>query len=882
MRIIDIRTLNGPNVFHNKPVLVMRLDLEDLADIESRQRPEFISKLLKALPGLQEHRCSLGRAGGFVERLHTGTYFGHIVEHVALELSAPAGIEVGFGKTVFSGVPRCYDVAVRFVCEEGMKHLLKTAVEIVEALLNDKPFDLERRLEEARDIVAEFDLGPSTRCIVEAAESRGIPWMRLNDANLIQFGYGKFRRYIQAAMSSQSSAIAVEVSCDKELTKQILRSAFIRVPSGTTVRSEEEAVEAFLQLERPAVVKPLDGRQGIGVSVNLTTVDQVRTAFQIAAQSSSRVLIEEYIRGRNYRVLVVAGRMIAASERIPPIVCGDGRSSIRDLVDAVNRDPRRGKGHDKPMTRMRLDDVTRECLHKQGFEFDSVPASGVRVILRESVNLSTGGSAIDVTDLVHPDIRRMCERAARVVDLDICGIDVVHDDISKPFTDESGAIIELNAAPGLRMHLFPSEGKPRDVGGAIISSLYPEFTPSRIPLIAVTGTNGKTTTSRMIAHVLEAARYCVGLTSTDGIYIGGRKIFCGDNAGPMSARAVLADPSVEIAVLETARGGIVRRGLGYDWSDISIVTNIQADHIGQDGIDSVDDLVRIKSLVPERTREGGTIILNADDPRTAALADAPRIRRLPRRIIYFSLDPENSILQEHLAAGGKAFFLKDNIIHESHRSGRPEPLVEAGTLPITLGGRAAFQIANVLAALAACRAHGLKASDVINALQNFHSDENPGRANLYQVKEGYVLLDYGHNAPAFEAICGFAARWNGYRTTGIVTVPGDRRDDLIENAASVAARGFRRLIIREDKNTRGRVPGAIAEMMCRAARTAVPGIDCQVIPDELQALKHALDTMSPGELIILFYESTLADAVELLKNYGAVPQKALPAAALAG
>ncbi|HYF51439.1 MAG TPA: cyanophycin synthetase, partial [Planctomycetota bacterium] len=626
MRIAHIHTIPGPNVYHDKSVLVMRLHLDDLAEKESYEVSGFIDRLIAKLPGLQEHRCSRGHPGGLIERMREGTYFGHIVEHVALELSTLAGIEVGYGRTFYAGAPGVYDVIVRYQAEQAMAYLLRTAVELVDALVKGEEYPLEPRIEEAKDIVADTELGPSTLTIVEAAQKRGIPWTRLNEASLVQLGYGKHRRLIQAAMTDLSNGISVEISCDKELTKSLLNRALIRVPQGSVVTSEDDAVEAFRSLGRTCVVKPLDGRQGKGVSVDLKSAEQVRAAFRIAREMCRSVVVEEFVAGRNYRVLVVDGKMVAAAERLPPIVVGDGKQTIAELVDAANRDPRRGKGHDKPLTRIKIDDIVKAHLATTGLTLESVPAAGQRVFLRESVNLSTGGSAIDVTERVHANVKLACERAARVIGLDICGIDLVHRDIALPLDDE-GAIIEVNAAPGLRMHVHPSEGKPQPVGEAIVEMLYPKGAPSRIPIISITGTNGKTTTARMIAHAIGMTGQIVGLTSTDGISIGGQTIVHDDSAGPVSARAVLSDPSVEVAVLETARGGIVRRGLGYDWSDIGILTNIAADHIGQDGIESIDDIVRIKAVVAERVKPGGTLILNADDARVVELASSARVLR---------------------------------------------------------------------------------------------------------------------------------------------------------------------------------------------------------------------------------------------------------------
>ena len=611
MKILTIRTIAGPNVYSHDPVLVMKLDLQNLAGRESYEIPGFIDRLLALLPGCREHYCGLGYPGGFVERLNGGTYFGHIVEHVALELTDPVGISTNRGKTVEAGEPGCYLVTVTYKSERAMKFLLQVAVELVQALVDDRPYPLEDRLAQARDLVARYELGPSTRAIVAAAERRGVPWSRVDEQSLVRLGLGKHSRYMEGTISGRTNAIGVDIAGNKELTKQLLNKAGLPVPYGCVVETREEAIACLAGSKPPVVVKPLDGNQGRGVSLNLSSPEHVGEAFDIAVQISPEVIVEEMLMGLDYRVVVVNGQMVAAAQRIPAHVWGDGAHTVRELIELANRDPRRGKDHEKPLTRISADPIVLAILKKNGRTLDEVPGEGEMILLRESANLSTGGSARDVTDEVHPVMRRICERAARTVGLDVCGIDLIVPDIKQPF--KSGGIVEVNASPGIRMHHFPSEGRPRDVGAAIIEMLYPEGQPSRIPIISITGTNGKTTVTRMVGHILAGTGQTVGLTTTDGIWIGGEEVACGDMTGPWSAGVVLSDCSVDVAVLETARGGIVRSGLGYDWSDISVFTNIHPDHIGQDGIESVEDIVKIKKLVAERVRAGGTLILNADD-----------------------------------------------------------------------------------------------------------------------------------------------------------------------------------------------------------------------------------------------------------------------------
>jgi cyanophycin synthetase len=875
MRVDKIRTLAGPNIYTHRPALLMTLYLEELTEKESCEIPGFVERLLKVLPGLCEHRCSRGYAGGFVERLYEGTYFAHTVEHAALELSELAGIPVHFGRARYAGQPGRYFVVVEYKAEHAMRFLLNVAVELVDAVVRGDAFPLEEKLKEARRIVARMELGPSTRAIVESAERRNIPWRRIGDGNLIQFGYGKNRKHIQAAVCHDTRAVACDVAGDKALTKLMLEQASIPVPRSITVETWTEAVDALARVGAPVVVKPLDGRQGQGVSLNLHTPEEVVEAFHIAQKFSEQVLVEELLVGRNYRVLCVDHRVVAASERHPAHVFGDGRHTILELIETANQNPLRGEGHEKPLTRIEVDSILLAHLEKNGLGLDHIPHAGEMVVLREGINLSTGGTARDVTDLVHADVVRLCERAARIIGMDICGLDLVLKDIAEPLREDSGGIIEINASPGLRMHLYPSEGSPRDVGRAIVDMLYPAGASARIPLISVTGTNGKTTVTRMISHLLSGAGLTVGMTTTDGIYIGGECVVKGDTTGPHSARTVLSDPSVEAAVLETARGGIARRGLGYDWSDISVLTNIQPDHLGQDGIESVDDLVYIKSLVAERVREGGTLILNADDEHLARLMETPRVARIPKRVVYFSLHDNHLLIRRHLSSGGTAYFMRGGWIVEAVGQLERE-MAHVSDIPATMNGIAEFNVANALAAVAAARAHGLEAEEVRRGLMSFSLEaHNSGRTNLYKVGGGgYVLLDYGHNPAALKSICKLATEWQDFKVTGVVGVPGDRCDELIEEAGRIVAQGFNHLVIREDKDLRGREPGEVAQLLYRAIKREAPERDCRIVLDEREAVKKELGKLGPGDILVVFFDK-LEEIKALLAEACAVPASSI-------
>jgi cyanophycin synthetase len=873
MKVESIRTLNGPNVYSYRPVLLMRLDLGELVERESRDFKGFNDRLLKLLPGINNHHCSLGRPGGFVTRLEEGTYFGHVVEHVALELTELTGIGRSHGKTRHDH-GSVYNVAIEFRAEKASTYLLEQAVKVVEALVRGRSFQLEPVIEQAKLLVADADVGPTTRAITQAAEKRGIPCRRDGTGNRIQLGYGKYLHYVQAAMTDRTSVVAVELAQDKDETKERLKRNGIPVPKGKVIYTLKEANKAADEIGRPVVVKPVNGRKGLGVSLEVGTAAEMKTAFQVAKGYSSAILIEEMFAGRNYRVVIVGGRMVAASERLLPHVTGDGISTIRDLIATENRNPLRGDGHEKPLTKIKVDSDVITHLQHAGMSLDSIPQHGEHVTLSNRSNLSTGATAQDVTDEVHPSITRMCERAARLIGLDVCGVDLVIPDIASEIT--SGGVIEINASPGLRMHHFPSAGMPRDVGQAVVDAIYPPGAPSRIPIISITGTNGKTTVTRMIGHVLGTTGLCVGMTTTDGIYIEGERVVEGDTTGPQSAQVVLGDPAVEAAVLETARGGILRRGLGYDWSDIGVMTNISDDHIGQDGIKTVEDVLHIKSLVAERVKEGGTLILNADDEHLARLMECQRVNRMPKKVVYFSIDENNPLLKRHLQSGGTAYFARKKGLIEA--TGEIQyNLADLSRLPVMMNGAADFQVSNLLATIAACRAFVVEPDLMVRSLISFSNcDNNPGRANLYRLNGGHVMVDYGHNTEAFDAICRMTSAWNDRQVTGIISVPGDRDDSIIDRAARAAAKGFDKVIVREDRDLRGRKPGDVANILCRAIREESPATECEVILDEIEALRQAVSRMVKNEVIVVFYEK-LQPIQNALQELAAQPVVALPA-----
>jgi cyanophycin synthetase len=873
MQIHRTRTLAGPNIYSHRPMLAMELDLGELYAVESYEAPGFVERLLQLLPGLYDHHCASGKPGGFVRRLREGTYFGHIVEHVALELTDAAGISVNRGKTVSTDVPGRYLVAVEYKSEPGMKHLLETAVPLVDALVRDEAYPLEARLEEARRIVSNTSLGPSTRAIVDAAERRGIPWARVNADSRVRLGTGKTIRHVEATMTDRTSIVAVELAGNKDETKRVLREVGLPAPLGCVVSTREAAIRALDHTALPVVVKPLDSNQGRGVSLNLTTAEQVGEAFDLAKRASRRVIVEEMLIGNDYRVVLVGGRMVAAAQRIPAHVRGDGRHTIKELIDFTNHDPRRGDDHEKPMTKIHTDPLVIAILKRQGRSLNDVPAVDELVLLRESANLSTGGEARDVTDRVHPSVRRLCERAARVIGLDVCGVDLVLPDIEQPFT--TGGIVEVNAAPGIRMHHHPGEGEARDVGGAILDMLYPVGAPTRVPIIAITGTNGKTTVTRMIAHGVRESGQVVGMTTTDGIWIDGEEVASGDMTGPWSANVVLSDPLVDVAVLETARGGIMKSGLGFDWADVGVITNVQLDHVGQDGIEGLEDIVRVKRLIAERVREGGSLVLNADDENVRALAVHPRVTPVAKQIVYFSVQDANPVVRYHIERGGAAVIVNAGWI-EHHASGTVTRIAAVDAVPCTLGGTATFQLANVLAAVAAMIAGGL-ATDVIGrAIRNFDlSSHNAGRMNVFAVRDAYVVVDYGHNPQAIRALCETTLRWPRTRLTAVLGVPGDRSNELIRQCGR-AVDGVDRVIIREDDDTRGRKRGEVATMLREALREVNPSMPVSVVLNELDSIETVVAQLLPGEVAVAFVDDVAA-VIDRLGRLGAVPANAVDA-----
>jgi cyanophycin synthetase len=853
IKVKRIKTLTGANIWAYRPVLEILTDIGKYEKLPSNKLPGFTERLVEAIPTLWTHRCSEGRPGGFLERMRIGTYMGHIVEHVILELQSLAGIDVGFGRTRQTGRYGEYQVVVDYTDPEAAKMAAHLAVEIAEKLAEGQPlgFDLAERVEEIRETAESHVLGPSTQAIVDAARRRGIPWFRLNEQSLVQLGHGAHSRRIQAAETSYTANIGVEIASDKDLTKNLLQKVGVPVPEGEVVTTAEEAWEAALEIGGPVVIKPYAGNQGKAVSVNLTTEEQVKQAVALAQEISEEVIVEQFIEGEDCRLLVVGGQLVAAAQRRPAQVVADGLHSVRKLVEMVNDDPRRGSGHGSALTRIKIDAVAELTLSKQGFTWDSVPPPGQMVFLRDNSNLSTGGTAVDLTDDVHPDNAMIAVLAAKTIGLDIAGVDVVCKNIKRPLSDQSGAIVEVNAAPGLRMHIYPSEGKSRPVGDAIIDMLFPgEAIDARVPLIAVSGTNGKTTVTRMLAHIYATMQKYVGMTTTDGIYFNGVRRVKGDSAGPRSAESVLQHPLVEVAVLETARGGILRSGLAWDRSLVSIVLNVANDHMGLEGIDTLERLARVKRVIIESVSRKGYGVLNADDPLVADMAED-----CPGKVIYFGMDCASAVMTGHLAAGGKGVYFGDGNIVLAEGS-KETTLMKAVDIPATHGGIIPFQVQNALAAAAGAWGAGVPIDSIRLGLRTFQTDDKsaPGRFNIFNVGRARVIVDYGHNPHALKAVQGAIAQIRPRRAIGVVAAPGDRRDADIQELGVIVANTFNHVIIREDDDLRGREPYEVAHLIEETIRRTNPTIPIEIVRDEAEATAHALKMAGEGDLVMVFVD----------------------------
>ncbi|MGC1526928.1 MAG: cyanophycin synthetase [Phormidesmis sp.] len=882
MKVLKTQTLRGPNYWSIRyaNLIVMRLDLEDLADRPSNTIDGFYEGLVETLPSLVDHFCSPGVRGGFLSRLQTGTMMGHIIEHVALELQTLAGMAVGFGRTRETATPGVYQVVFQYENEEAGRYASRAALRLCESIIATGQYpksELEQDLYDLNELRFAASLGPSTEALVKAAEARQIPWLELPVRNLLQFGYGIHQKRVQASLTSHSNILGVELACDKEGTKQILGNAGIPVPKGSVVYSLRELEDTLDYLGGyPIVVKPMDGNHGRGITLDIKSWEEAETAYDRARLVSDGVIVEHYYQGRDHRILVVNHKVVAVAERIPAHVVGNGKDSIELLVEKENLNPKRGDGHDNILTKILLDRTTDKLLASQGLTLETVLDIGEICYLRETANLSTGGTAVDRTDEIHPQTIWIAERASRLIGLDVAGIDVVTTDISKKLATADGVIVEINAAPGLRMHVAPSEGVARNVGAPILEMLLPSGSPTRIPIVAITGTNGKTTTTRLTAHIFRQVYNTVGFTTTDGIYIGNNLVEKGDTTGPQSARMILEDPTVDMAVLETARGGLLRSGLAFKQCDVGIVLNVAADHLGIGDIDTIEQLAKLKAVVAEAVQSDGYVVLNADDERVAAMAE-----RVKAKIAYFSMDPENPLVRSHIQKGGIAAVYEDGYISILQQDWLHR-IEKAERVPLTMGGRAPFMIANALAASLAGFVQGIEIEQIRTALQTFQpsASQIPGRMNLFNMGRYHALVDYAHNPAGYEAVGSFVKNWPG-PSIGVVGAPGDRRDEDLVALGELCSDIFDQVVVKEDVDRRGRAPGEVANLIVKGINQA-NAASGQQLPytielDEAKALAWALGNAPDNGLVVILPES-VSKAISAISAKGPVSEGFSPAA----
>lgn len=864
MKIREINAMRGPNYWsiRRHKLIVMVLDLEEMEQRPTNKIDGFLDRLKEMFPTMYEHRCSVGDAGGFFQRVEEGTWMGHVIEHIALEIQSLAGMDVGFGRTRGYGEEGVYNVVFDYMEEKVGKYAAKAAVHIAEALTAGVPFDLSKDIQEMREIREAERLGPSTGSIIEEAESRGIPWIRLNRQSLCQLGYGANQKRIQATVTSQTSSIGVEVACDKEDTKFLLEQAEVPIPKGEIIRTEEGLKEAVAYVKFPLVVKPISGNHGRGITTDVNSWEDALIAFEAAKKVSRSVIVEKYIVGEDYRLLVINYKLVAASKRTPAHVIGDGKSTIKELIDKVNADPRRGYGHEKVLTQIDVNDLTLGILEEKGLTLDSVVTKGEFVKLKDTANLSTGGTAEDVTDIVHPYNVFMAERISKIIGLDICGIDIMTTDIGQPLPDTGGAVLEVNAGPGFRMHLAPATGLPRNVAGHVIDMLYPPGSTSRIPIIAVTGTNGKTTTTRLIAHMVKMKGFKVGYTTSDGVYIQNRLLMAGDCTGPASAEFVLKDPTVDFAVLECARGGLLRAGLGFKYCDVGIVTNVAPDHLGLKGIHTIEQLAQVKAVIPETVLPDGYAILNADDDRVYDMRKTVKCN-----VALFSMDEKNPHIKRHARNGGLSAIYENGYVTICKGDWKMR-VTKAVNVPLTFDGRAAFMIQNVLPAVLAGYVRGFSIEDIKVAIESFipSPSQTPGRLNLFTFKDFQIMLDYAHNAAGLRALQKLVEKMDGKPKVGIIAGIGDRRVEDNNEIGKVAAEMFDEVIIRQDKHLRGKTAEELIQMIQDGIQSVDPKKPVTVIPSEKEAITFAMKNAKKGSLIILSSD-VVPDALNLVMQF---------------
>ncbi|GFP77365.1 cyanophycin synthetase [Clostridium fungisolvens] len=856
MKLVKEIVYDGKNVYSHKKCIRADVDLEGYCEIPSKDIPNFNDTLVKMLPELNKHRCGIDEDNGFVTRLKEGTYLAHICEHITIAIQNILGIDVAYGKAR-EIKDDLYYMIIQYEHKNTALGAIYLAIDLINSLIEQKTINLEERLEYLKQTMSQEMMGPSTKAICDAAQKRKLPVLKLGDGGMYQIGYGKQGRVIAAALGDSTRCIGADIACDKMLTKQLLKAQFIPVAIGEKVFNTIDLLQKADDIGYPVVLKPQFGNKGKGVILNITDQKSLLKAYKAINSDYKDIIIEKYVKGEDYRVCVVNNKVIAAAKRLPPFVIGDGSANIKDLIRNLNSDPRRGEKHEKPLTKVKMDECLISCIKKQGFNISSIPVKGERVFLRENANLSTGGISIDCTDEICEENIKLCIRVAKTIGLDICGIDICTEDISEPISGK-GIIVEVNAAPGIRMHHYPTFGKERDVAGAIVDMMY-EGNPKNIPVISVTGTNGKTTTTRLISHVISLMGYSVGMTTTSGVVINGEYIDTGDDTGPKSAKSVLLNKDVDVAVLETARGGIVRNGLAYDVADVGIITNITEDHLGIDNIDTMEQLAFAKALVAEAIKEEGYAVINVDDIWSIRVLD--RIK--DKKKILFSMNRDNQYIRENIMQGNPVVYASDGAIYVENNNKR-YTVCMIKDIPITKNGNLKYNIYNSLAACSALVGINLDYAIIAKGLTTFLGDENsnPGRFNEYDINGTKVILDYGHNIDGYTCVLDALKGMPHNRLIGVIGVPGDRKDESIQKLGALSAQFLDKIYIKEDLDKRGRREGEVADILLKGALDYKSKKDIHVILDEVVALDNALSDSVPGDVIVVFFEE-----FERLVNY---------------
>ena len=860
MKITQKRVYEGQNIYSHKKCIRIDVDLEGYCEIPSKDIPNFNFNLIKLIPELKEHRCGIDEIGGFVKRLNEGTYLAHVCEHMIIAIQNKLGIDVVYGKArEIEG--DFYYIIVQYEYKNTAIKVCELSVDIINSFIKCIPINFEERLNIIKRILVQEQMGPSTKAICRAAEEYNLPVTELYDSGIYQIGYGKKGRLIEAAIGQKTSCVGVDISCDKLLTKQLLKSQNIPVSEGDKINNSIDALRQAEYIGYPVVLKPRFGSKGKNVILNIRNEKELINAYINLRKKQKDIIIERYFNGNDYRVCVVNYKVVAVSLRIKPFVIGNGKENLKMLISKLNKDDLRGEDHEKPLTKIKFDEELMRCLEKQNITLDYIPKVNEKIILRENANLSTGGFAIDCTDEICKENIDYCIRSAKILGIDLCGVDICTEDISVPISDNNGIVMEVNAAPGIRMHHFPSKGKKRDVGKAIVDMLYDEK-PKSIPVISVTGTNGKTTTVRLIAYVLRKMGYNIGMTSTDGIYLNDKCIHNGDDSGFDSAKTILLNPDVDVAVLETARGGIIRKGLAYNIADIGVITNITNDHLGNDGINSMEELCFVKSLVAEAIKDDGFAIINADDKYSKTI-----INRIKSNIIYFSKSNKNELILKNIQDGKKAVFIEDNSIVMVNNK-KKYKLIDINDIPISFNGNLEYNIENAMAASAALLGLNVDYCMIEKGLKSFKSDskDNNGRFNIYNYNGRKIILDYGHNIEGYRAVISSLNKMKkNNNLIGVIGIPGDREDAVAYEIGKICADGLDKIVIKEDKDKRGRKPGEIAELLKKAILKNKKDCNLSICLDEIEALDYAVNISKKDDIIIVFYEK-LNSLVEYIND----------------